>query len=250
MQIITTATIKGGTGKTTTAASLAQAATEDGKKVLCIDLDPQADLSFAIGGDQNKPGSYDLLHGEDARELIQDTPQGIDIITGAPDLATEQTKNASARRLQDAIEPIKRKYDFIFIDTPPQMGELTFNALQASTGLIVPLETDNFSLQGLYQVLDLARAFRKSNGALKNQGAVISRYDARPNINRFFYDAIKKAAAEQGAPLLMAIKPGIAVKEAQAFQRSLFEYAPKSKPAQDYKALYEHIKGKKWEPMQ
>ena len=148
-QIITAAVIKGGTGKTTTAAALAQAAAAAGKKVLAIDLDPQANLSFFIGADQNAPGSYQLLHGAEAAQLIQDTEQGIQAIAASPDLATERTTPASAKRLQEAIEPVKKDYDLIIIDTPPQMGELTFNALQASTGLIIPLETDNSSLQGL-----------------------------------------------------------------------------------------------------
>ena len=73
MQIITTAIIKGGTGKTTTAAALAQAATAAGKKVLCIDLDPQANFTFFIGADQNQRGSYHLLHGENPAALIQHT---------------------------------------------------------------------------------------------------------------------------------------------------------------------------------
>ena len=89
MQIITAAVIKGGTGKTTTAAALAQAAVQAGKKVLAVDLDPQANLSFFIGADQNAPGSYQLLHGTDAAQLIQTTDQGIDAIAASPDLATE-----------------------------------------------------------------------------------------------------------------------------------------------------------------
>ena len=143
MQILTTAVIKGGTGKTTTAAALAQAAAAAGKKVLAIDLDPQANFTFFIGADQNTPGSYQLLHGAEPGQLIQQTEQGIAAIAASPDLATERTTPASAKRLQQAIEPLKGKFDLIIIDTPPQMGELTFNALQAATGLIIPLETDS-----------------------------------------------------------------------------------------------------------
>lgn len=247
MQIIVTATIKGGTGKTTTAAALAQCATKEGKKVLCIDLDAQADFSFLVAGDLTRPGAWGALHGEAVPDLIQTTPQGVDLIAGSSDLATETTANNSARRLQGAIEPLKRKYDFIFIDTPPQLGELTFNALQCATGLIIPLEADNSSLQGLYQITDLARAIRKTNPGLKNWGSVLTRYDQRPKINRFLHDAIRDKAAEQGAPLLVSIRPGVAIREAQALQKSLFEYAPKSKPAQDYERLFAAISGKKWQ---
>jgi chromosome partitioning protein len=241
MQIITTAVIKGGTGKTTTAAALAQAAAADGKKVLAIDLDPQANLSYSIGADQNTGGSYELLHGADPAQLIQHTAQGIDAIAASPDLATEQTKPASAKRLQEALEPIKKDYDYIIIDTPPTMGELTFNALQAATGLIIPLETDNSSLQGLYQITDIAHQMQRSNPHLTIKGVILSRYDARPKLNRYLREVIAEKGQEIGAPLLMGVRPGIAIREAQAMQQSIYEYAPKSNPAQDYKALYEMI---------
>ena len=236
-RIITTAVIKGGTGKTTTAAALAQAAADAGKKVLAIDLDPQANLSFFIGADQNAPGSYDLLHGADPAQLVQQTRQGIDAITASPDLATERTRPASAKRLQEALEPVKGRYDLVFIDTPPTMGELTFNALQASTGLIIPLETDNSSLQGLYQIADIAHQMQRSNPELRIFGVVLTRYDSRPRLNRYLRDVIAERGEEIGAPFLMGIRPGIAIREAQAMQRSLYDYAPRSKPAQDYKQL-------------
>lgn len=239
MKIITAAVIKGGTGKTTTAAALAQAAAAAGKKVLAIDLDPQANLSFIIGADQNAPGSYQLLHGEAPN--IQRTQQGIDAIAAAPDLATERTGPASAKRLQQALEPLRKSYDLILIDTPPTMGELTYNALQASTGLIIPLETDNSSLQGLFQITDIAQQFQQSNPALRITGVILTRYDARPKLNRYLRDVIAERAQEMGVPFLMGIRPGIAIREAQAMQRSLYEYAPRSKPAEDYKRLFEMI---------
>ena len=241
MQIITTAVIKGGTGKTTTAAALAQAAAADGKKVLVIDLDPQANLSFFIGADPNQPGSYSLLNGASAKDVIQHTAQGIDAITGSPDLSTEKTKPASAKRLNAAIDPIKGNYDFIFIDTPPQIGELTYNALQAATGLIIPLEADNSSLQGLYQITDIAYHMQKGNPNLHVIGSILTRYDNRPKLNKQLKEIFTEAGKETGAELLATIRPGIAIREAQALQLSIYEYAPNSKPAEDYKELYKKI---------
>ena len=242
MRIITTSIIKGGTGKTTTAAALAQAAAAAGNKVLAIDLDPQAHLSFFVGADPNAPCSYDLLHGADPAQLIQRTQQGLDAIAAAPDLSTEKTTPASAKRLQQALEPVKESYDLIVIDTPPQIGELTYNALQASTGLIIPLETDNNSLQGLYQIAEIAAHIaQRSNPLLRIIGVILTRYDARPKLNRYLRDVIAQRGEEIGAPFLMGIRPGIAIREAQAMQRSLYDYAPRSKPAQDYKKLLEMI---------
>lgn len=239
MQIITVAVIKGGTGKTTTAAALAQAGAAAGKKILAIDLDPQANLSFFIGAKQNTFNSYQLLNGNNPINSIQHTEQKIDIIAASPDLATEKTTPGSAKRLQNAIEPLKKEYDFIFIDTPPQMGELTFNALQTSTGLLIPLETDNSSLQELYRITDIAKQMQRSNPALKILGTILTRYDSRPRLNRYLKEAIIERGKEIKAPFLVGIRPSIAIKEAQAMQKSLFDYAPKSKPAQDYKALFE-----------
>ena len=242
MQIIATAVIKGGTGKTTTAAALAQAAAADGKRVLAIDLDPQANLTFTLAADQNKLGSYQLLHGFPLQDVIQRTEQGIDVIAASPDLATEKTTQGSAKRLQTAIKPLKESYDFIFIDTPPMMGELTFNALQAATGLLIPLETDTNSLQGLYQITDIAHQMQRSNPALTIKGVILTRYDARPKLNRYLQEVTAERCKETGAPFLICIRPGIAIREAQAMQQSLFDYAPNSKPAQDYKELYEMIR--------
>lgn len=238
MQIITTAIIKGGTGKTTTAAAIAQAAAADGKRVLAIDLDPQANLTYFIGANQNAAGSYQLLHGTPAADVIQTTAQGIDAIAGSPDLATEATKAGSAGRLQRALEPIKDNYDLIVIDTAPTIGELTYNAILAATQLVIPLEADSSSLQGLYQITDIAEQLRRRNPALKVAGVVLTRYDSRPKINRYLHDVIADKGAEIGAPLLQEIRPGTVVREAQAMQQSLFDYAPKSKPAQDYLQLY------------
>lgn len=240
-KIIALAVVKGGTGKTTTAAALAQAAAADGKRVLAIDLDPQANLTFTLAADPHRPGAYQLLHGEPAAKVIQRTAQGLDVIAATPDLATERTAPASAKRLQSALDPIKKGYDLIVIDTPPTMGEMTYNALQAATGLLVPLESDPNSLQGLYQIIDIAQQIQHSNPGLEICGVVLTRFDSRAKINRYMQEVIEEHGQETGAPFLMGIRPGVAIREAQAMQQSLFDYAPRSNPAQDYKKLYEMI---------
>ena len=240
-EIIATAVIKGGTGKTTTCAALAQAGAKAGKKVLAIDLDPQANLSFALGADPNAPGSYQLLHDTPAQELLQQTPQQITVIPASPDLATEQSTTSSAKRLQRALKPILNDFDLIVIDTPPTLGELQFNALQAATGLLIPLEADTFSLQGLYQITDIAKHMARSNPNLRILGVVLTRYNGRPKINRYLREAIAERGAEIGAPTIAVIRAGIAASEAAATQQSLFDYAPNSNPAQDYQELYNFI---------
>ena len=239
MKIITTAVIKGGTGKTTTAAALAQCAADQGKKVLAIDLDPQANFTAMLSGRQDG-ASLKALHGApniNLKEIIQTTPQKIDLLAGDPDLTAEKTTAGSISRLKEALDPVKRSYDLIIIDTPPQMGELVFNALMASTGLIIPLEADLNSLKGLMQITGIAEQIRQKNTRLKVLGAVLTRYDGRSNINKH----IKGVIESSGAKVIGTIRPGIAIKEAQSLQRSLYDYARRSKPAQDYLALYNKI---------
>lgn len=237
MKIFTTAIIKGGTGKTTTAAALAQAAAADKKKVLAIDLDPQGNLSFYLAADKSKAGAVELLQGTPAAETIQTTPQGIDIIAARGDLAAEETTTGSTRRLQEALQPIKKNYDIIIIDTPPQMGELVFNGLQAAEGIIIPVEADSGSLAGIYNLAELIEATKRTNKGLKVAGVIVTRYDNRAKINQYLKDTIKEKSEAEGFPYLMEIRQGIAVKEALQLQQALYKYAPKSKPAADYRKL-------------
>lgn len=245
MQIITAAIQKGGTGKTTTAAALAQAAASKGKKVLALDLDPQGNLSYALGAKISGAGSFALLSGTPAEKLIQRSPQGLDIIPASWALATITSSKGSARRLQEALAPISGRYDFVFIDTPPTAGELQYNALQAATGLIIPIEADAFGLQALYQICDTAGQIQKSNPLLKILGFILTQHNARSTIARQMQETITQKARALGVPFLGAVRGAVAVKEAAALQRSLYDYAPRSKPAADYMEIFTKINRKK-----
>lgn len=239
--IYTIATQKGGTGKTTTAAVIAQAAAYTGKKALAIDLDPQCNLTYSLAADDKRPGSYDLLHGAHAAEVIQTTAQGIDVIPASPALQTETSGPGSARRLQEALTPIKSSYDLIIIDTPATAGELQYNALQAADRLIIPLEADAYNLQSLAQITDAADQIRNSNPGLQIAGILLTQYDPRPVINRQLQEMLKNAAAAQAIPFLGSVRKAVAIKEAAALQLSLFKYAPRSKPAADYMDIFKEL---------
>ena len=244
MKVITVAAIKGGTGKTTTAAALSQAAAKEGFRILAVDLDPQGNLTQALGAARTRANAYRVLTGEaTAKEAIQATGQGVDVMAGCQDLTTLRTAQGSALRLKKALTQAAAGYDLCIIDTPPQMGELTFNALTAADGLLIPLEADGASIQGFYQIADLARAtMRKANPGLSFIGVAVTRYDGRPKVSRYLRDQISKEAAAAGIPYLGEIRAGIAVKEAQGFAESLFDYAPRAKPAKDYLELYGKVK--------
>lgn len=239
--IYTIATQKGGTGKTTTAASLAQAAAYKGKTALAIDLDPQANLTYCLAADETQPGSYDLLHGTAASRVAQTTAQGIDVIAASPDLQTETSAPGSARRLQKALDPVRDLYDVVIIDTPATAGELQYNALQAADRLIIPLEADAFNLQSLAQITAAAEQIQDSNPELQIAGVLLTQYDPRPVINRQLQEMLQENAASQGIPFLGSVRKAVAVKEAAALQVNLFEYAPKCKPAADYMSIYEQL---------
>lgn len=241
MQIIAVANQKGGTGKSTTAAALAQAAAAQGKKALAVDLDPQGNLSFALNADMHRGTSFDLLEGKPAARLIQRSSTGPDVIPASLNNATISSSRGSAKRLRAALLPIEWGYDVIIIDTPPTAGELQYNALQAATALIIPLQAEIYSLQGLYQIAETAEQIKGSNPALTAAGVILTRHNDRSTIARQMQENIKGAAQQMAIPFLGAIREGVAIREAQALQTSLYEYAPKSKPALDYMALYRKI---------
>lgn len=239
--IIAASTQKGGTGKTTTAAILAQAAAIKGIPVLAVDMDPQANLTFALGATAGPPGSRAFLDGSPAGPIIQHTAQDIDVIPASWDLAALTTGKGSARRLQAALEPLKGAYRLIVIDTPSTAGELQYNALQAAEGLIIPVLADAYGIQALYQVSDTARKIRQSNPGLKILGTVITAYRSQSNLARQMADAIEKTGQDLGIPFLGSVRAAVAVQEAAALRESLFTYAPKSKPAADYKAIFDKL---------
>lgn len=242
MQIIAIATQKGGVAKTTTTAALAQAAADRGRKCLAIDLDPQGNLSVSLAAQMlpEAGNAYRLLMGEPAETLIQTTEQGIDVIPACLDLATVTSGKGSARRLQRALEPIRGKYDLIVIDTPTA-AEMQYNALQAATGVIIPLQADSYNIQSLYQITDAAGLFKKSNPRLSITGVIVTNYSGQTRHARQIREAIEQQAGALGVPYLGEIRRAIAVQEAETFRQSLFKYAPKSTAARDYMALFEKI---------
>lgn len=236
--ILAIANQKGGTAKSTTAAALAQAAAHKGRRVLAVDLDPQGNLSYFLAADVNRPGAFEVLDGQPAAEAIQAAAGGLDVIPASWNLQTISSSRGSARRLKAALEPIAGGYDLIVIDTPPTAGELQYNALMATDSLIIPLQADIVGLQGLYQMADTARQIQQSNPNLTITGYILTRSGGRSTLARQMAEIIQARAQEMGIPFLSAIREAVAIREAQTLQRSLYEYAPRSKPAADYMELF------------
>lgn len=240
--VIAVAMQKGGTGKSTTVAALSQAAAAAGKKTLAIDLDSQGNTSFFLNADTTRAGAFELLTGKaKPSKLIQTTQDGLYIIPASWNLATVTSSRGSARRLQRALEPIRNKFDYIFVDTPPNAGELQYNALQAADGLIIPLQCDIVGLQGLYLIYDTVQQFKTSNPGLQILGIVLTRHNSRSTIAKQMQEKIIDQAAKMNVPYLGAIREAVAIREAQTLQESLYTYAPASNPAIDYRAILDKI---------
>ena len=245
--ILTIANQKGGVGKSTSAAALATAATFKRKKSLLIDLDPQGNASYIMGADMQAAGAYELLvNHEDIEETIQHTEQG-DIIASNMMLAkadSELTKEADRLfSLAAAIQPVKDRYDLIVIDTAPALNVLLVQALNVSNKVIVPLQADILSLQGLYQfVHTIENSQQKYNKELELTGIFFNKHNTRTVLARDTMETMREKCKAMGVPVLKTtIREAVAVREAQTMQQSLYKYAPKSKPAEDYLRLLKEI---------
>lgn len=245
--IYTVAFQKGGTGKTSTAHAIAAGATARGKKALAIDFDPQSNLSFAMGANPAAPGAYEILTGRaQISDTIQHTSQG-DVVPAGLNLAAAEAEiggqDGRDFLLQSAIKPVVGLYDVIVIDTPPALGTLLINALTAADAVVITMNADIFSLQGLYQLMETVEQVRRyCNKGLTVSGVLLTKYSGRTTLARDITETVEETARKLGVGVLSAkIREGVAVKEAQTLQESLFDHAPKSNPAKDYAAFLDEI---------
>lgn len=237
---------KGGVGKSTTALAIGAGLKIKGFSVLHIDLDAQGNLSYTLGATtQGYNAMGALQRPETAAQEVQHLPQG-DIIASSPALAgadTILTETGKEFRLKEALENLSTNYDYCIIDTPPALGVLTINALTACNGAIIPAQADIYSLQGISQLGNTLQTVKKyCNPSLAVLGIVLTRYNTRSIISKEVTELIEKVAEELGTKLYKTkIKECTALKEAQAVKQDIFNYAPKSNAAADYKALVDEI---------
>lgn len=239
---------KGGVGKSTTAAALWAGLNLKGYKALAIDLDAQGNLTYSAKGQGGKT-ALSLLTGEaSAREIIQSTGTG-DIITSSKALAGADafiTGKGKENRLKDAMQDIIALYDYIIIDTPPALGILTVNALTACNSVIIPAQPDIFSLQGIDQLIETMQPVKEyCNKELSIAGILLTRCNARQVLARDITAYLKQIAAQLDTKLFeTTIREGVAIKEAQAQQKSIFDYAARAKVTADYNAFIAELLGK------
>lgn len=247
MEIIAIVNRKGGVGKTATAQALGAGLLKKKKKVLFVDLDSQTNLTYGLGVQDPDPTAYEVLTGETkAADAIIQTPQG-DILPASEDLAGADTiikETGKEYRLKEALEGLK--YDYIIIDTPAQLGTLTVNALTAAHGVIIPVQADIYSLQGIGQINDTINTVKKyCNPGLTIRGILITRYNGRAVISRDMQSNLAEMAEQMQTKLFsVPVRECISIKEAQTMQQDIFTYAPRSNAAKDYEAfIKEFAKG-------
>ncbi len=247
VKIITVTNQKGGTGKTTTAYALVLGLLKKGFKCLAIDLDPQGNLSYSLGADTSKKTVYGLLTRENtAKETIQ-TTKHCDIIASSRLLSGADTilkTTGGEYRLKEVIETIKGNYDFIIIDTPPSLSTLTVNSLTASSDVIIPVQADIFSIQGITQLWETIQPIRQyCNPNLNISGILLTKYNNRAVLNKEIEDTFRKDIAHQlGTKVYTTtIREGVAIREAQFRRDNIFDYATTSNVTQDYQAFINEI---------
>ncbi len=250
MKIISISNIKGGVAKTTTAATLASGLNKRGKKVLMIDSDPQMNLTmcFLDEPEEGSPSLYTLYDkGVSIDNLKISIKNGLDLILGDFELCSADMeffkKAGSLKLLSKAIKAIKENYDYIILDTPPNLGFLSLNAFMISDYIVTPMAADSFSLRAvrlLKKTLD-----EVSDEAEKNipvAGILLTRYTDRTNVAKLLEDSVITAAELLNTSVFESrIRQATVVQESQIVKMDLFEYAPKAPVTKDYDAFIDEL---------
>jgi len=231
---------KGGTGKSTTAQALASTLGFKRKKALLVDLDPQSNVTYSSGAGGPVHTIFDVL-GDDCKTDEALIPcKYYDLLAADTYLTNiEMSENVEPTILKSSLEPIQDNYDFIIIDTPPALGNLSFNSLVASDYVVIPTEPRPFALQGIGRLNDTIRTIQNSlNPSLKVLGILLIKYSNRTVLNRDIKAMIEDYAKQMDTIVFnTSIREGIAVAEAQTVRKPLIDYAKSSKPNIDYKAF-------------
>ncbi|MDR0323793.1 MAG: AAA family ATPase [Treponema sp.] len=237
---------KGGVGKTTSAINIGAYMAEAEKTVLLVDFDAQGNLSSGIGVKPPKPGIYELLSGTaTAEQAVRKTavknldviPASLDLSGAAVELIDQKERNFF---LKKALAPIKDKYNYILIDCPPSLGQLTMNGLAAADMVLIPMQCEYFAMEGLKQLLHTTKLIQKSlNPSLKIGGIFFTMYDPR---TRLANDVIKHISSIYKETVLNTIIPrNIRLSEAPSYGMPISLFDSQCPGARAYNALAQEL---------
>ncbi len=235
---------KGGVGKTTTVINLAAYLALSGTRTLVIDLDPQGNATSGLGVDRRsieRSAYHALVDRVPAGELIVGTTiDGLDLVPSTPALSGAEVElvdvAARERRLSASLADLNGRYDRVLIDCPPSLGLLTVNALTAADGVLIPIQTEYYALEGLSQLVNTIRRVREAlNPRLELDGVVLTMYDARTRLSAQVADEVRRHM--NGTVFQTVVPRSVRLSEAPSHGLPIALYDPASRGATAYREL-------------
>lgn len=239
---------KGGVGKTTTTVNLGAALAYLGKKVLIIDSDSQGNATSGLGVERAdiENSLYEILVDQvDLASCVLPTSrEGLFIVPSTIQLAAAELELGSVEkresRLKQAIQPVKDQYDYILVDCPPSLGQLSLNAFTASDTVLIPVQAEYYALEGLSQLLNTIRLVQRSfNSSLRIEGVLLTMLDARTNLGYEVVEEVRKYFQEKVYKTI--ISRVVRLSEAPSYGQSIIDYDIKSRGAEMYLSLAKEV---------